>query len=199
MNEEVKTGPFMKHTQVAKTESKGYLLGLEVWEIILIAISIVLIAGIAFPNYFSSLSMRRGQECSRRMGLVADCLQYLAVKNQTKPGEKICEALELNQALDLAQGALKVEGNLVYVPAFFRYGTEPDCSDGGDMVVNFYLDENGEIVPPTCSRYHEIGEEYCQQYGMHICDMSKVDGIITEAQEEVQTDSVEPDETPSDS
>jgi hypothetical protein len=187
MNEEVRTGPFSKHVKEAKPESKGFWLGLEAWELVLIAISIFLIACIALPNYFSSLSMRRGQECTRRMLLVADCLKYLAAKNQAKPGEKICEALELNQALDLAQGALKIEGNMVYIPAFFRYGTEPDCSDGGDMVVNFYLDANGEIVAPTCSRFHEIGEDYCINYNMHICDISKVDGVITEAQEEVQS------------
>lgn len=196
MNEEVRTGPFMKHKKV---ESRGVLLGLELWEIALIAISVFLIAFVALPNYFSSLSMRRGQECTRRMLLVADCLKYLAAKNQTQPGEKICEALELNQALDLAQGALKIEGNMIYIPAFFRYGTEPDCSDGGDMVVNFYLDENGEIVAPTCSRYHEIGEDYCNSYNMHICDTSLADGIITDAQEEVQNNNTETEPSPDNS
>lgn len=190
MNQE---GTIHSVNPMAKAETKGFMFGMDAWEIILIAISIFLITFIALPNYFSSLSMRRGQECSRRMLLVADCLKYLAVKNQIPPGGKICEPLELNQALDLAQGALKVEGNMEYVPAFFRYGTKPDCSDGGDMIVNFNLDENGQVVTPTCTRYHEIGDEYCTYYRMHLCDMSKADGIITEAQAEML--STPPEET----
>jgi len=131
------------------------------------------------PNYFGALETMRGQECSRRMMLIANSLKYLAEKNNTQPGEKICEPLELNQALDLAQGALAISGNMVYIPAFFRYGTEPDCADNGDFIINFTMGENGKIIQPACSKYQGNRVDYFLESGMHYCDMSKVDGEIT--------------------
>ncbi len=193
MNQDAATFPMQEQ---AKKEPRGILFGLEIWEIAVIALSIFLILFVAIPNYFGALSMMRGQECSRRLLLVANSLKYLAVQNQVKPGEKICEPLELNQTLDLAQGALKIEGSMEYVPAFFRYGTEPDCSDGGDFNVNFYLGEDGEIVPPTCNRFDEIGADYCREHNMHFCDMSQVDGVLTEEQENAKTGTQEEPDQP---
>lgn len=161
---------------------RGFL-SLEWWEIGVIALSLGMIAFVAIPNYFSALDTLRGKECSRRLQLVANSLAYLAKTNNIQPGEKICEPLDLNRALDLAQGALSVKGDLTYTPAFFRYGTEPDCADNGDHIYNFVLGEDGQIVPPRCSLAEGPDGEYYRERGLHVCDMEKVDGNIYESEE----------------
>ena len=131
---------------------------------------------------FTALETLRGKECSRRLLLVANCLKALAQQNGTKPGEKICEPLDLNYALDVAQGAMSIKGDFTYIPAFFRFGTEPDCPGIGDHVYNLNLDENGNIIPPRCTRIDGPRGEYFREHNLHVCDLSKVDGKITSSQ-----------------
>jgi len=164
MNQETQAQLFQK-SYAANTKTS--LFGLDTWEVVVLTLSFLLIVFMAIPNYFGALETMRGQECSRRMMLIANSLKYLAGKNNTQPGKKICEPLELNQALDLTQGALALSGNMVYVPAFFRYGTEPDCADGGDFITTFTLDETGEIIPPVCTKYQGNRVDYFLESGMH--------------------------------
>ena len=48
------------------------------------------------------------------------------------------------------------------------------------FIINFNLDETGEIIPPICDKYKGNRADYFIQNGMHYCDISKVDGKITE-------------------
>ncbi len=153
-------------------------LKLEKWEIVLLALSFILIVFFALPNYFYALGDLRGRECTKRLTLLADCLQYLADKNETKPGKKICELFDLNELLEQAQGggSVKIHSSSD-LPLYFKIGTEPDCPEpDGDYELSLFLDEEGNIIPPTCSEAQGQYGEYFREHGLHVVDMSKVDG-----------------------
>jgi len=156
---------------------KRTILGLELWEVVCLIISALLIALIAIPNYFDALFMWRGVECSSRLTLAANCLTYLANKNHTKPGEKICELFELNEVMEKAQG-----GSVVRLdksnPPYFKLGAEPDCVDVGDYTYSLFLGQDGKIVIPTCSLGEGPEGEKNRERGLHVCDLSKVNGVF---------------------
>ncbi len=150
-------------------------LGLELWEIGVLAIAVGLIAFVAIPNYFYSLKEMRGQECSSRLTLLANCLKYLAEENNTQPGEKICEQFDLNELLERVQ--MRTDEQSFTIPRggwYYKVGAEPDCADVGDHYYTLTLGADGEIVPPTCT----LGTEENRKLGLHVCDMSKVDGKL---------------------
>ena len=166
--------------QIRRTRQKSpaLLFGLYVWEVVVLALCFMLLAGIAIPNYFKALEAMRGTECSSRLTLVGNCLKYLADRNGTKPGEKICELFDLNETLELAQG-----GSLINigssVPFYYRVGAEPDCPGTGNHGISLYLAADGQIVAPTCTRAFEpkLGA-YFKERGLHFCNLSKVTGDI---------------------
>ncbi|MEW6238505.1 MAG: hypothetical protein AB1656_24225 [Candidatus Omnitrophota bacterium] len=158
-------------------EEKRTILGLQLWEIVCLAISALLIALIAIPNYFDALFMWRGVECSARLTLAANCLTYLANKNHTKPGEKICELFELNEIMEKSQGGAVIRLDKSN-PPYFKLGAEPDCIDVGDYKYSLILGQDGKIVIPTCSLGEGPAGEKNRKRSLHICDVSKVDGVL---------------------
>jgi len=153
--------------------------GMENWEILAIALAIVLIAFFAIPRYFNYLDNIRGKESANRLTLIANCLQYLANQNQTQPGAKICELFDLNETLELAQRVIYSKMNISAERALFlKLGAEPDCPGGGDYVVNLFLGADGKIIEPTCTLVAGSKGKYYRKRGLYIADMSKVDGKI---------------------
>ncbi|MBZ0256094.1 hypothetical protein K8I31_08535 [bacterium] len=148
------------------------------WELAALGIAFALIIFFAIPNFFGALSNLRGEECSRRLTLAANCLQYLADQNQTKPGEQICQLFDLNQLLERAQrGGSLLSSSGRYI-VFYKIGVEPDCADIGDHQVTLTLGPDGKVVPPTCSLARgESGEKY-RRKGLHVCNMEEVTGDL---------------------
>jgi hypothetical protein len=148
------------------------------WEIAALGIAFTLVIFFSIPNFFGALSDLRGEECSRRLTLAGNCLQYLAEQNQTKPGEQICQLFDLNQLLERAQrGGSLLSSSGRYI-VFYKIGVEPDCADVGDHQVNLTLGKDGKIIPPTCSLAEgENGERY-RSKGLHVCDMEAVTGDL---------------------
>ncbi len=163
-----------KEEQTQKTKNNKIFFGLEIWEIGAIFIALSLIAFVAIPNYFYALKELRGEECSSRLTMLANCLQYLADKNETKPGEKICEQFDINELLEQVQGSTMDVFTAHQGGWFYKVGAEPDCADVGDHSYSLYLGADGQIIPPTCS----LGSESNQELGLHTCDMSKVTGEL---------------------
>lgn len=147
------------------------------WEIGALVIAFLLIALVAMPNYFNSLEELRGQECSERLTLVANCLKYLADQNETKPNEKICELFDLNEILTLAQGVTYQLGE-TNAWLYYKVGAEPDCAGEGDHHVSLYLGADGQIVAPTCTLGSGPEGKVFREKGLHVCDMARVDGNI---------------------
>lgn len=151
---------------------------LGVWEISALSLAFVLIIFGAIPNFFGALSDLRGEECSRRLTLAANCLQNLANINETKPGEQICQLFDLNQLLENAQrGGSLLSSSGRYI-VFYKIGVEPDCADVGNHKVTLTLGADGKIVPPVCSLAEgDDGEEY-RSKGLHVCNMENVTGNL---------------------
>ncbi len=157
-----------------QSKTTNTFFGLALWEIIALALSVVLIAFIAIPNYFSALETLRGRECSHRLTLMADCLTYLAERHDTQPGEQICELFELNELLERVQGGEMIRFD-TSIPAYYKVGAEPDCIDVGDHQYSLILGEDGKVQPPTCT----LGDEpRFENTDLHQCDMSLVDGEL---------------------
>jgi len=149
------------------------------WEIAVIAFSIALILFVAVPNYVNYLDSMRGHECSVRLTLIANCLQYLAERNKTKPGETICAVFDLNEFLELAQRKAYSKASIQATTSLFlKIGAEPDCVAGGDYTVDFTLGEDGNIIYPVCSRSQGSNAEYHKKHGICVVDETKVDGKI---------------------
>ncbi|MDP8245393.1 MAG: hypothetical protein P9L94_15015 [Candidatus Hinthialibacter antarcticus] len=151
---------------------------LSVWEVIALTLAFVLIVFGAIPNFFGALSDLRGEECSRRLTLAGNCLQNLANKNDTKPGEQICQLFDLNQLLENTQrGGSLISSSGRYI-VFYKIGVEPDCADVGNHQVTLTLGADGKIVPPVCSLAQgEDGEKY-RSKGLHVCDIEHVTGDL---------------------
>ncbi|HOJ62652.1 MAG TPA: hypothetical protein PK878_20445 [bacterium] len=186
MNESQATTPPMVEmiTNPAMAEEEEAALGrgffhLTPWEIIAIALSFCLIAFVALPSYFKYLEIMRGRECSKRLTLFANCLKYLAEKNHTQPGERICELFDLNETLEMAQRLAYEKAQLGSQKAlFFKVGAEPDCPAGGDYTYSLTLGADGNIVLPTCSHTTGPNKDFYIQNGLCTVDVSKVDGKI---------------------
>lgn len=185
MNETTATvKPMMESVNPAAAEEEEnpagrWFFSLEPWEIGAIALSFCLIAFVAIPQYFKYQEIMRGRECAKRLTLFANCLKYLADKNHTKPGERICELFDLNETLELAQRLAHEKAQLGAQKAlFFKVGAEPDCPAGGDYSYSLDLGADGNIIPPTCSHTTGPSKEFYIQNGLCMADMSKVDGKI---------------------
>ncbi|RJP24387.1 MAG: hypothetical protein C4527_18925 [Candidatus Omnitrophota bacterium] len=164
--------PQHRRERAERIQKRHGLLGLELWEIGAILLAISLIAFVAIPNYFYTLKELRGNECSSRLTLLANCLQYLADKNETKPGEKICEQFDLNELLEQVQN--KQSFALAQGGWYYKVGAEPDCAGVGDHHYSLYLGADGSIVTPTCT----MGTETNVELGLHACDLTKVTGKL---------------------
>ena len=174
MNESISTT-----VQTVKTQrSNPSFLGLDFWELGVLGLSIVLLAGVALPNYFKALEELRGKDCTKNLTLLANCLQYLADKNGTKPGEKICEIFDLNEALEKVQIGWETTLNYHVNTTFYKIGSEPDCADVGDHSYSLLLGEDGKVVPPTCSLASGKKREWYKKNMLHVCDTTKVNGKI---------------------
>ncbi len=155
------------------------LFGLEPWEIVVLAISAFLVFCVAIPNYFEYLEYKRGKESTLRLTLLANSLKYLADKNETKPGEKICEIFDLNETLEIAQRHIYDNASVRIPPnLYFRYGIEPDCPAGGDYSCSLYLGADGNIIEPTSTLAWGPDGEYYRERGLCVADMDKVNGDI---------------------
>ncbi len=147
-------------------------------EIIALGIAFVLVIFFAVPNFFGALSDLRGEECSRRLTLAANCLQHLAIKNQTKPGEQICQLFDLNQILERVQrGGSLISTSGRYI-VFYKIGVEPDCADTGNHKVTLTLGDDGKIIPPVCSLAEGDDGETYRQNKLHVCLMEHVTGDL---------------------
>lgn len=142
--------------------------------------SFVLIAFFAIPNFLEARHELQSDECVRRLTLMADCLKYLAIQNNTQPGEKVCELFDLNTIILAHQRGAFVElvGESEQT-LYYQVGAEPDCPNlNGEHVFSLFLDENGDIVPPRCTLCAE-DDEYAIERGWCVADMSQVDGILS--------------------
>ena len=147
------------------------------WEIGVLIAAFCLASFIAIPNFYYSLEDFRGEHCSKRLTLAANCLKYLAKTNGTKPGQKICELFDLNQLLATEQGVTYVDKNINYW-FFYKIGAKPDCASDGFHTINLTLGADGNIIEPTCSYGFGSKGEHFRKKGLHTCDMTKVDGIL---------------------
>lgn len=167
--------------QEPQSARSSFLVNLKTWEIVALALSFILIAFVAIPNYFGYLDTVRGKESSNRLTLLANCLKYLAIQNQTKPGEKICELFDLNEVLELAQRKIYERSEISSEDAlFFKVGAEPDCPGGGDFIYepSMFLGPDGNIIEPLNTKVLGPKGEYYRSKGLYVADMSKVDGNI---------------------
>jgi len=177
MQEEMGDSHENKTQESGKTKTGIPFLNLKKWEVILLGLAFFLIAFVAMPNYFHALETLRGESCSAKLTLLANCVQHLANQNDTQPGKKVCELFDLNELLEQVQGGGSInlqEGDL---PMYFKIGTEPDCPEpSGDYTVELFLDEEGNIIPPRCSLAQGEDGEYFVENGLHVANMNKVDG-----------------------
>ncbi len=125
-----------------KTKDNKSWYFLSKFEIAVVAVSFLLVVGFALPGFFRALSDLRGNECTHRLQLIAECLHDLAVKSQAKPGGHICSMFELNDYL------MERQNRATYS---IRIGAEPDCPDVGDFQVNLVMNPDGTIPYPACS------------------------------------------------
>ncbi|MFH1737537.1 MAG: hypothetical protein ABIH23_00925 [bacterium] len=113
-------------------------LHLSTGESIALLVAFCMIAVVAVPNFLNALYELRGRECTHRLHLIYDILSDFAKERQTKPGESICQAFDVNVRLD-------------QMHAFIKLGAEPDCPDTGDFIVDFHLGPDERPIPPKCA------------------------------------------------
>lgn len=147
---------------------------LSKFELAVVAVSFLLVVGFALPGFFRALSDLRGNECTHRLQLIAECLHDLAVKNRAVPGGHICSMFELNDYL------MEKQNRATYS---IRIGAEPDCADAGDFEVNLVLNPDGTIPYPVCS----LGEN--EAYSRHA--MHTLEGWNPDWQEELRVRAAE--------
>ncbi|MBI1386909.1 MAG: hypothetical protein GC154_00490 [bacterium] len=159
-------------------KSGGILQTLSMWELAALGMAFVLIVFVSIPNFFHALGELRGKECSRRLTLAANCLKYLAVKNNTQPGEQICQLFDLNQLLEQVQRGGSFLGGTGRMIVYYKIGVEPDCAGEGDHSVDLIMGPNGEVPVPKCSLADGPEGDYYRENGLHVADVSKVTGDI---------------------
>jgi hypothetical protein len=158
-------------------KNKEFMKKMRPWEIGALIVAFSLVAFVALPSYLDSLSDLRGKDCATKLTLVANCLQFLAEKNGTQPGEKICETFDLNEILALAQGVTYQVGETNRW-LYYKVGANPDCLDGGAHEISLILGEDGKVQIPTCSLMDsEKGEDF-RAKGLHVCDIANVTSEI---------------------
>lgn len=162
---------------------KGLFKGISLkpWELGLLLLSFILVAFMAVPNFLHALAELRGQECNNRLVLLANCLEVLAERNNTQPGEKICELFDLNEMLIAAQRGSFVQTERERATVFYKIGAEPDCPDiHGEhhFEKSLYLGEDGNIVLPTCSLAEGEAGRANRERGWHVCDPDQVTGEL---------------------
>lgn len=176
--------PRMSDYEKSPARQEKRFFQLSPWEIGALLAAFGLIAFVAVPNYFKSLDSLRGTACSRKITMLADCLQYLADKNDTQPGERICEEFDLNELLEQVQTGSVAHATHGDLPMYYKIGAEPDCPDpNGDHIVSLILNEDGTIPVPQCSLTEGVHGEYYRSRGWHTCNMEMVDGNLTKYQQ----------------
>lgn len=184
-------------TQVDENKRSSFAW-LKRWETGVLLLSFFLIVFVAIPNFLHALTDFRGVECSNRLTLMANALKFLAERNNTQPGEQICELFELNELLVQIQRGSFIALQQARFTTYYKAGSDPDCPNiHGKHIFeqSLILGEDGEIVPPQCALAHGPRGEFFRKRGWHVCDMSRVTGEIElfRTEEEV----IDPEDTTS--